>query len=150
MKKKPQHAKEKDTLPNTLSELILVAVNDARKLDRKKYTPFSGVYHIRNSKKVCQICDAGAVIAGTLKGDHEEDIVPREFSSTIRNKLIALDQARLGYYCLALKNIDITPDIEAVRKIKLSPFSCYKNWEEFDKHLNHMENVAQQLKDLGY
>ena len=142
-----------DPLPNTLSELILVAVNDARKLDRNMYLPNALQYHRPWPNGACEICDAGAVMAGTLKIHRRVQLAPINFFGTIRYKLNALDDARGGQYVKALMELGFDLDaasVVSIGRIKESPYYDYDTWETFDKHLNHMEGVAQQLEALGY
>ena len=142
-----------DPLPDTLSELILVAVKDARKLDRDKYCPYHLSWHeMFGEELTCSICDAGAVMAGTLQVERDVTKEPDDFNESVNSKLCALDQARHGYYYAALDSlgIDCEVHLEEIEDLKPSPFYSYTNWEEFDKHLNHIEGIAQQLKELGY
>ena len=142
-----------DPLPNTLSELIMVAVTDARKLDRDLYSPCSRLFHFFTTQRWCLVCDAGAVMAGTLGRDRQEDSCPSQYSRSVEAKLNALDAARQGHYYAALRIIGLSGsgiDEEALESIGDSPHQSYKTWEEFDKHLNHMEGVARQLEALGY
>ena len=144
----------KDVLPDKLSELIIVAVKDARKLDRNKYCPSFINFHDPDEvhpslPRYCLICDAGAVMAGTLQVDFTQSAIPDCFPD-IEHKLIALDRARCGNYASALRYLGVERDWSFTKDIKVSPFHDYYDWETFDKHLNHMEGVAKQLKDLGY
>ena len=142
-----------DLLPNTLSELIMVAVTDARKLDRDQYSPFFGLFHFLDSQCRCLVCDAGAVMAGTLGMDRQEDSSPSHYSRSVEAKLNALDAARRGYYGTALRIMGLSDsriDVAALKSIGESPYQSYRNWEEFDKHMYFMKGVAQQLEALGY
>lgn len=60
-----------DRLPNKLSELLTVAVNDFRKVLKRKIkgvTPNMGVWVAKNtSDGPCQVCLAGAALVGTCK-----------------------------------------------------------------------------------
>ena len=147
---------KKSELPDKLSELIMVAVADAKKLDRSKYYPYFKTYHDKTGiapDGLCEICDAGAVIAGTLNGDTGLTLAPSSFmSDDVARKLYALDAARDGDYDGALFTLEKhTKDTsEAVRHVPVSPYSQYEGWEEFDKHLDIMKGVAKQLKELGY
>ena len=145
-----------DPLPNTLSELIMVAVNDARKLDRKKYWPYYASYHYAHPKHGgCSVCDAGAVMAGTLRLDHATTAEPTDFPDSVQRKLLALDLARQGDYSSAIELImdrDCENSHEALNEedFEDSPYKDYEDWDEFECHLQHMEDIARQLKDLGY
>ena len=140
-----------DPLPDKLSELIELAVNDARKLDRNKYVPYFGEYHevdLIAEPKICYICDAGAVIAGTLQADPHVHVAAYDYTPNVGNKLKALDLARTGHYRQALAYLGMT-DV-GILTVPRSRYFAYRNWEEFDKHLLQMKDVAQQLKALGY
>ena len=157
----------KNILPDKLSELIMVAVKDARKLDRTKYKPNARIYHAPLvGGGTCRICDAGAVMAGSLNVTYEASFIgnilldrfvraakidesDESMAEDAIKKLQALDWARSGMYVSAINRLtgNLNP---AIPGVTASPYCSYSDWEEFDKHLEHMEGVAQQLKDLGY
>ena len=140
-----------DPLPNTLSELIMVAVNDAKKLDRAIYSPDSEFYHDTRHSENCYICDAGAVMAGTLQVDRKKVVSPEEFPHSIETKLYALDLARKGLYVGALVELGVENiNINGVTGVDVSIHHEYTTWKQFDKHMNVMEKAAQRLKELGY
>ena len=146
-----------DPLPDKLSELILVAVQDARKLDRQKHIPNSLYYHapdkwsVAYSRYACLVCDAGAVMAGTLQTDTTHDAVPGSFPLSIETKLHALDLARQGSYVGALIALGVENiNINYVSRVDVSIHHNYTTWERFEKHMNVMEKAAQQLEELGY
>ena len=146
-----------DPLPNTLSALIMVAVNDARKLNRQKHIPNSLYYHapdkwsVAYSRCACLVCDAGAVMAGTLQTDTTHDVVPGSFPHSIETKLHALDLARQGSYVGALIALGVENiNINGVSGVDVSIHHNYRTWKQFDKHMNVMEKAAQQLEELGY
>ena len=140
-----------DPLPNTLSALIMVAVKDAKKLDRTIYSPDSMLYHDTRHSDKCYICDAGAVMSGTLQVDRKKSLGPDEFPQWISNKLYALDLARRGSYVEALIELGVENiNINGVTGVCVSIHHDYTTWKQFDKHMNVMEKAAQQLKDLGY
>ena len=60
--------------PEGPSELIDLAVADARQLDRTRYTPNPYVWHRPADDGACMICVAGSVIAGTLKCPTDKDV----------------------------------------------------------------------------
>ena len=94
--------------PQTLSSLIRLAIDDARKLNRNVYAPLYSAWHAPDdtqSPQVCNICLAGAVIAGTLQAPphayvawlEKAEIDDREWA----NALIAVNYARMGRWKLA-------------------------------------------------
>ena len=71
----------RDVLPDKLSGLIRLAIADAGRLDRDKYTPYFLDYHKpkrlwSGQSDSCCICNAGAVIAGTLGGRSDKMMAP--------------------------------------------------------------------------
>ena len=145
-----------DPLPNKLSELIMVAVEDARKLDRKTYWPHYTEYHHAYPKSGgCVICDAGAVMAGTLGVGVDTIANPVDFPDSVERKLLALDLARQGGYSAAIELImdrDFENGHEALNEedFEDSPYHDYEDWDEFECHLQHMEGIARRLNELGY
>ena len=140
-----------DPLPNKLSALIKVAVNDARKLDHTIYSPDSMSYHDTRRSDTCYICDAGAVMAGTLHVDRKKEVFPDEFPHSIEIKLYALDLARQGSYVGALVELGVENiNINGVTGVCVSIHHNYTTWKQFDRHMNVMEKAAQQLEALGY
>ena len=81
-----------NTLPNKLSALIEVAIQDARKLDRIRYSPNHLHYHSPQESwkspviPCCEVCDAGAVMAGTLRVIGELNIIPGDFDESTQAK----------------------------------------------------------------
>ena len=145
-----------DPLPNTLSALILVAVQDARALDRNTYWPDYSYYHEAHPKAGgCTVCDAGAVMAGTLGLDLATSAIPADFPDSVKRKLLALDLARQGGYSEA---IDLIMDLDGENGhedlrdegFEESPYHEYEDWDEFECHLQHMEDIARRLEALGY
>ena len=142
-----------DPLPNTLSELIVVMIRDARSLDRKVYQPKSKVFHLPDGEgECCYINDVGAVIAGTLGGSRKGCICPSDFPESVERKLEALNFARKGEYRKAVLALDkfavnTGPLLEG---IPYSRYGAYGTWEEFDQHVRHMGDVATALSRLGW
>ena len=136
-----------DLLPDTLSELIMVVVKDGKSLDRTLYLPGVWTHYHKLHNGTCYVCDAGAVIAGTLQFSREDG---EYYNLDINYKLNALDRARAGYYCRALELLGIPVPEQEFPDHLVSPYKGYTTWEEFDKHLEHMEWVAKELKERGY
>ena len=92
--------------PAKLSDLILLAIKDARALDRSIYWPDYGVWHeievVANPVEPyveCHVCLAGAVIAETL-GERPETTITglSQVRSDWEFALDALDCVRRGRY----------------------------------------------------
>lgn len=84
-------------LPDKLSALILLALDDLKKAERsKKYKIDMGGWHHPNSH--CSVCFAGAVIAFSLGADPKKRIDPYDFDTDTRHKLLALNSARCGFF----------------------------------------------------
>ena len=144
-----------NALPDKLSELIDVAIQDAKKLDRDKYTPSYIYYYMPDNRddKRCYVCDAGSVMVGTLLVNTDMQVDPSEFDVSTERKLEALDHARRGAYSMAVEQLGFCLTIrqaQALDKIQRSPWMEYRTWEDFDKHLSHMKRVAGQLRAMGY
>lgn len=89
-------------LPDKLSDLLELALNDASKLNRDRYSMDSDVWH-RNAQErydgKCGVCLAGAVMARTLKVPHRATCELDNVSNDERrlyDKLAAIDFARMG------------------------------------------------------
>ena len=145
--------KKMKTLPDKLSELIVVMIRDARSLNRKVYQPKSKVFHRPGDEDgCCYINDAGAVMAGTLGGSRRGCICPSDFPESVERKLEALNFARKGKYHKAVMALDkfavnAGPLLEGIPS---SRHAAYDTWDEFDRHLRHMGDVATALGRLGW
>jgi hypothetical protein len=84
-------------LPDKLSELIRVALADLRKVEADpRYIVNMANWHVAREGR-CEVCLAGAVMAGTLGVDPQRTASPFEFcDDELENKLDALDWVRMG------------------------------------------------------
>lgn len=91
---------KRSKLPDTLGELILIALKDEDAAYKNKdyYIDMSS-WHVPNGK--CSVCFAGSVMAGTLKGNIKNDLTPPDFKID-GQKLEALDQIRTGHINAAI------------------------------------------------
>ena len=101
--------------PEKLSDLIRLAVKDARRLNPDEYWPNAGIYHERSvytrwdtdvygplpPPNACHACVAGAVIAGTLKVSPDVEASPGDFDHGWEGSLFALESIRSGRYLYA-------------------------------------------------
>ena len=96
---------ETDTLPDKLSDLIEVALDDLEKTAvDPRYRVNMNTWHTPH-KGVCHVCLAGAVMAQTLKLDPVVDYVRDRSLYAVDRKLSALNNVRLGSVQLALDNM---------------------------------------------
>ena len=146
--------------PKHLSDLMLLAVKDARSLPRNQYTPNAYTFHAPNifgNKPTCQVCDAGAIIAGTLRAPLGEHFTPSNFPEW-RTALEALDCARTGDYNDAINLLRYgvgmdgggDPDGFNWQKYSAPVASNFEDWEAFDMHLDSLQDIAMKLKEDGF
>ena len=175
---------KEDRLPNDrLSNLVQVAITDAKGLYAERlieYVPCSDRYHapidygldslyFREGApdKQCQICLAGAVIAGTLGGNPTEDLGPSSFRAyrsagldsytndySEEVKLRTLDYVRSGmlevayslfyddglYRQATQKQLD-----ELVRMGGLIAYKHFQGWPEFMMHVESLELLVKAM-----
>lgn len=87
-------------LPDKLSKLILLGLDDLTKAERSKdYEVDMENWHTPNS--ICRICFAGSVMAFSLGADRETKAYPSDFGKEVKEKLFALDEARNGEFASA-------------------------------------------------
>lgn len=91
------------TLPDKPSDLLELALNDAKRLNRsRRYQMDPGEYHQRARRRKdgkCGVCLAGEVMARTLKAPIRADCAPNSMAADermLRGKLQAIDFARKG------------------------------------------------------
>lgn len=141
--------------PETLSQLIRLAVKDARRLEPEKYQPLYLVWHkpqdVAAGWKQCKVCLAGALIARTLEAPRSAKVNPETPGyEPWRDALEALDWVRRGDYRRALKvlwkaDIDgiIPPDYWQRYPPPVEP--DFTNWTQFRAHLDSQEANAFRL-----
>ena len=150
--------------PAKLSDLIDLAIADARKLDHGRYTPVWMTWHRpRPLDGKCMVCLAGAVIAGTLgcATGTSIDIATSESadpqSTTItdepwRRALWALDSAREGDWLDAFRALHGTyPDGELYNAVEAVPTPAdteFHDWDQLDAHLVSLAECASELRKL--
>lgn len=87
----------KKPLPDTLPELIEIAVEDAKKVGKdKRYKLAMWDWHRPGDDGKCNVCLAGSVIAMRDGVKPTEDITPHYFPLGDDLKLQAIDRARTG------------------------------------------------------
>ncbi len=151
--------------PGKLSDLIELAIADARKLDRSRYTPRWRTWHTPEpADSKCMVCLAGAIIAGTLgcsanvtinlsteeRGDPSSELIT---DVAWRRALTALEQVREGDCLLAFHTLhghipedELSDEIEALREPTHAEFNT---WKKLDAHLRSLAVRARKLRKLG-
>ena len=141
-----------DLLPDTLYELLAAAINDARQLDPQSYYPSSMRWHYSPTRGHCEVCLAGSVIARTYRSSRSLAILPSMFSFPIYRKLYALENMRCGEWLNAYLTLYETPAPVAIEdRLLLLPMpahSEFDNWPEFDAHLDSLEPVVGELREI--
>ena len=163
--------------PEKLSDLIRLAVKDARRLNPDEYWPNADLYHKRchidtdlwaqeiygplPPPNACHVCVAGAVIAGTLKMSPDEPWRPVDFENAWSGSLSALDSIRQGLYhrayCEHYYGDDPWPPMSMELSTKLKTLARnyppvhrgFQNWEEFKAHIDSLEAIADIFEQKG-
>ena len=160
-----------DQLPDKLSDLIDLAIDDALSLDRAKYIPCHDYWHQPSFEGEgpgsCAICFAGAAIAGTLKISPDKYYSPGILSSVrkmnrpnerrIFCKLHALEAVRIGNINAALMFMSDTDlNFNSAHRVVIKAAgrpegaSFFRTWSDFERFLDWAGKVASELRKLGY
>ena len=145
-------------VPEKLSDLIRLAIADGRKLYQERageYLPDAYMFHefgydSQQDKKVCHVCLAGAVMAGTLHADTRDSLKPIDFDTPWTKALHALDWVRQGLYDSALINL-YGPGEYQFAVTQSAPVQYrFQGWDEFLDHLDNLGFAVGFLQDHGY
>ena len=144
----------------SLATLIEVAIEDSLGLDRTLYRPNSVSWHKELTvatdrdlmEKVCMVCDAGAVMAGTLGEPRARALSPLWYKDRqyVMSALYALNCARTVNMVEALNCLGLTfneANIEA-EFVSMRGIGHYFGWDVFEQHRSHMEGVVERLREL--
>lgn len=154
------------------SELLRVVLDDYADIDRDLYYPYAARFHEAEGydyplrwKDKCVVCDAGMVMAGTLRGDPNSDLFPRDYSEEIEARLDAIDSLRNGELVDALHLIsfgsdpseddempeDVQEAAEVFEALYDSPdFESFDGWSEMDQHAKSLEMYIKRLEKHGF
>ena len=140
------------TLPSTLSELLVTAIADARKLDRSQYQPRYRTWHFPHSQGFCEVCLAGSFVAGTLGCSPSREAPPWTFPRNAVAMIEALNAIRSGawleaYRVFHQRNATFTVAIRLTR-LPVPARPHFLGWEEFDLHLKSLESFLPKLRDI--
>ena len=156
-----------------LSELVKLAVDDARKLDPDAYFPNAAKWHEpmgqgEGNGVRCHVCLGGAVIAGRGLADDFEDVTPGMVAAkesrgdmtrndAIYNRLVALDSVRQGLYHSAARWFQPAPSIaldsrlgDALNRIQPPQHRDFRGWDPLGLFLDDLEQrVIPALQAAG-
>ena len=141
------------TLPDTPSELIRLAIKDARSLDRRAYKASFQSWHVMFDLETrCSVCFAGAVIAGTLGAEPSQRLDPFCYDEDTRGKLRALDFFRDGAPVDALIRLGFARSVASGIAAELpEPVDrTFNSWIRFDSFLTSMGKIADDLERQGW
>jgi len=141
-------------LPKKPSELLKLAINDMRELDRSIYDPFSFSWHVPiydddYQFKHCRVCLAGAVLAYSLQVDCQENAGSYSNGGENFHQLQALENLRQGKIGQALDFLGMNhtkyelPDRVDVKH------SMFSSWEQADFFLVEMDHLVDLLENAG-
>ena len=143
---------QQQQLPDTLSGLLEAAVDDARSLDRDLYLPNHVEWHCPDDYDHCEICLAGAVIAGRLNVRSYSESSPKEFAYATAMKLSAIDKMRTGHWRSAFDILhDYHPPVDPhllFVELPAPDFPYFTDWEEFDMHLRSLDAIIPRLREI--
>jgi hypothetical protein len=132
------------TLPDKPSELIRLAISDLCKVEKNPVyrINMNRWHHLNYKDMVCEVCLAGAVMAGSLDADPYLSISPFSFKPSIYYKLQALDEFRLGTFFEGVGYLEHAGAISLDERVKLEELLGAK------PHERHEENSAQFKSDM--
>ena len=135
--------------PKRLSDLVELAIKDARGLDPDIYEPAESYWHRPSSDGLCRICLAGAVLAGTLGYSPDLDIDPQKIGDDRWERaLIALEELRTGFWRTAWGVFHTENPHNAKLLISLPPPTPrdFSNWQQMEEHLRSLEVILPRLR----
>ena len=130
----------KDTLPETLHELLKVALDDLEVVrGKKKYKISMRNWHEGGWDSFkCAVCLAGSVMARLIDYDYETDLDPEDFQESIDKKFCAIDELRT----FELKKAFIWLYVDRFRRASLTN-------KAIDKFTHELENLRESLRVKG-
>ena len=148
----------------SLATLLRVTVEDARGLNRFYYeprwdkwhafTPDTRVYDLGK----CSVCTAGALIVGTLGVVRDVFSRPGHFPYATESALMAIDSIRQGNLVRAYAHLMLFqnhPDVlrngvvdklQAIEKRFAPADRQFESWEQFERHLDSLDVLANRLE----
>jgi len=136
---------KKDPLPDKTSELLTLALDDLEEvLKLPGYTPHHFIWHRLTNDGRCQVCLAGAVMAGTLEAERHVAHLPSDFSESINEKLLLLDALRNGHF-----GPYEDEELGRLWETEVCGFHVFDSPETALGFINGMRKIAEHLESLG-
>lgn len=136
----------------SMSELLTVAVADARALDPRLYQPNYIALHDASVSVKCQVCLAGCLIAGTLQGTPDQSFAPEQFNDNVRGNLSSLNYMRQGKWLFAFYEFHRywprTPIENRLRNLPKPDNSNFRCWNTYHSHLDSLESILPELREI--
>ena len=143
---------ESASLPDTMASLLETAIDDARSLDRKLYTPHYDKWHQPYFEGRCFVCLAGSFIARTLEIEPSDKATSRTFDKRTSDLLDAIDHMRLGRWNDAFHLVyrQAAPNelYTQLDKIPTPEHLNFFGWDQFDKHLSSLQKIIPHLEKI--
>lgn len=145
-------------LPDKLSDLIDLAVDDLEKCERDdRYKVHMGFWHSppiidyfgaqTNNKSKCLVCLAGSVMAQTLNEPIDISVYPCNYDTRTESKLIALNAVR-NYHLESAHfelSADILPHVEDYYLPDVDDRVSYDT--DAEKFKSNMRFIARKLRE---
>ena len=96
-------------LPNKLSALLRIAVEDAQKCEADpRYLLRMGDWHVPSDSTLrCEVCMAGAVMAQRFGAEPIASFAPTDYDDATAEAFWAIDAMRRGYFDSAAEEINL-------------------------------------------
>jgi len=135
------------TLPDKLSDLILVALADLEKVERStQHRVFMSSWH-DPTLMGCIVCFAGGVMAFSLGASPRDTVHPTDYDFHTQQKLYALNSLRVGM-------VEAAFDLMGIKFAKDDPIEMGESIEQYhmDPPLfkSQMRDLASRLASTGY
>ena len=146
----------------SLAALILVALEDAQKLHRGRYSAHHNLWHFVRERPIdhggtrCNICLAGMVMAGTLGASRGLTIYPSCFGDVTGRALMALDNARIGRWRQAYRFLTGRIGTKEMLRTKVEPdewppepeHGGFEHWSDFDALVEELRKAVPVLRAI--
>ena len=137
---------------STLSELLVAAIADARRLDRSQYEPCYRNWHLPNGHGTCEVCLGGSYMAATLGCSPTVQSNPWNYPGRTQAMMEALNAMRLGAWAEAYRILfqREPSDKATLLMARMAIPSCrdFLGWREFDTHLLSLESFLPLLREI--